>query len=180
MKKILLIALLLLSFNGLAQIFTYDNDKGINRTLPPQESDQTEDVKVNEKNIIKVYVNRDNMIMVNGKICDIADLTKTVKKHITPTPNDANAPETTTKNIDLLGDITVSKAIVSLRNDKQTSYETYIAVQSALTKAYNELRDEMSMKYFKKHYSNLSEKEAKAIDNAVPMRISEAEPEDVK
>ena len=37
-----------------------------------------------------------------------------------------------------------AKAIISLQNDRGTSYETYIKVQNELVAAYNDLRDELA------------------------------------
>jgi hypothetical protein len=68
------------------------------------------------------------------------------------------------------------KAVISVQNDRGTSYEMFIAVQNELTAAYNELRDEESKKRFGKVYSELNDKESKEIQNYYPMKISEAEP----
>lgn len=40
------------------------------------------------------------------------------------------------------------KAVISLRNDRETSYKTYIAVQNELIAAYNELRERERQKKF--------------------------------
>ena len=40
------------------------------------------------------------------------------------------------------------KAVISLRNDRETSYHTYIAVQNELIKAYNELRERERRRLF--------------------------------
>lgn len=77
----------------------------------------------------------------------------------------------------------VPAAVISLQNDKGTSYEMYIEVQNELTSAVNQLRDDLSVKYFNKKYSELDEKlekdKIKAIQKIFPQRISEAEPKDV-
>lgn len=75
-----------------------------------------------------------------------------------------------------------SSAVVSLRNDTQTSYDMYIQVQNELTRAVNELRDELSEQKFGKPYTELdkdNEEEKQmilAIRQVYPQRISEAEP----
>jgi hypothetical protein len=69
---------------------------------------------------------------------------------------------------------------ISLKNDRGTSYKMYIAVQNELTAAIDELRDELAMNKFGKKYGQLTdEDEAKAIQKAIPIAISEAEPEDI-
>jgi len=73
-------------------------------------------------------------------------------------------------------------ALISLQNDRGTSYETYIAVQNELSAAVNELRNELSQEKFGVAYSelkpNVSEDQLKikAVRSVYPQRISEAEP----
>jgi len=75
-----------------------------------------------------------------------------------------------------------SSAVISLRNDTETSYDMYIQVQNELTRAINDLRDELSLDKFGKKYAELDkaipeEKEMIfAIRQVYPQRISEAEP----
>ena len=68
------------------------------------------------------------------------------------------------------------KAIISLQNDRATSYETYIAVQNELVAAINELRDELAKSRFGKSYIDLEDEQQDAIRKIFPSRISEAEP----
>ena len=73
----------------------------------------------------------------------------------------------------------VSKGVISLQNDRGTSYQAYIAVQNELVKAVNELRDEFSMREFGRKFIMLSEDEQDIVKKAVPQNISEAEPKNV-
>jgi len=79
-----------------------------------------------------------------------------------------------------LGEYPVSKGIVSLKNDRGTSYAMYIRVQDELTLAFKEMRNEVSLQYFGVKFENLVDQAKKdAIQKAIPMAISEAEPEDI-
>lgn len=84
-------------------------------------------------------------------------------------------------NIPLLGgDIYISKGIISLKNDRGTSYDMYIQVQNELAAAIRELRDDMSMQFFGMNFSQLTDEEKRdAIQKAIPVAVSEAEPEDI-
>ena len=73
----------------------------------------------------------------------------------------------------------VSKGVISLQNDRGTSYQAYIAVQNELVKAINELRDEWSSANYGKKYAELDEDQQTIVRKAVPQNISEAEPKDV-
>jgi biopolymer transport protein ExbD len=160
---------------------TMDTDSGIFRRLPPPVENPDMDVKVKERNILNVMINKYDKLMVNGKPCDIADLKDKTRDFITPKPNDEKAPEVEVKEIDMIGNFMTNKGVVSLKNDRGTSYQMYIAVQNELAKAFNELREEVAMTYFKQHYNDMTDKDkVDAVNKAVPVRISEAEPEEIK
>ncbi len=92
-------------------------------------------------------------------------------------PNDApNLPEKEIMEIPLLGEYPVSKGVISLQNDRGTSYDMYIQVQNELAAAINEMRDELAIAKFGKRYTDISESQREAIDAAIPVAISEAEP----
>jgi biopolymer transport protein ExbD len=160
---------------------TMDTDSGITRRLPPPVEDPDMDVKVKERNILNVMINKYDKLMVNGKPSQVEDLKEITREFITPRPNDDSAPEVEMKEIELIGNFMTNKGVVSLKNDRGTSYQMYIAVQNELAKAFNELREEVSQQYFKTSYSNLTDKDKiDAVNKAVPVRISEAEPEEIK
>ena len=73
----------------------------------------------------------------------------------------------------------VSKGVISLQNDRGTSYQAYIAVQNELVKAVNELRDEWCLKEYGRKYAKLDEDRQKIARKVIPQNISEAEPKDV-
>lgn len=160
---------------------TMDTDSGITRRLPPPVENPEMDVKVKERNIMNVMINKYDRLLVNGRPGNLATLKDEVKNFATPHPNDEHAPEVEVKEIELLGKIQTNKGVVSLKNDRGTSYMMYISVQNELARAFNELRDEMSMQYFHQHFVDLTDKDKiDAISKAIPVRISEAEPEEIK
>lgn len=160
---------------------TMDTDSGITRRLPPPVENPDMDVKVKERNILNVMINKYDKLMVNGKPCDVSELKDKTKAFITPNPNDEKAPEVETKDIELIGSFTTNKGVVSLKNDRGTSYQMYIAVQNELAKAFNELREEVAWRYFQQHYADMTDKDKiDAVNKAVPVRVSEAEPEEIK
>ena len=160
---------------------TMDTDSGIFRRLPPPVENPDMDVKVKERNILNVMINKYDKLMVNGRPCDISELKEKTRDFITPKPNDEKAPEVEVKEIEMIGTFTTNKGVVSLKNDRGTSYQMYIAVQNELAKAFNELREEVAMTYFKQHYADMTDKDkVDAVNKAVPVRISEAEPEEIK
>ena len=99
---------------------TMDTDSGITRRLPPPVENPEMDVKVKERNIMNVMINKYDKLLVNGKPGDLTTLKEMTKEFITPNPNDEKAPETEVKEIELLGNVMLSKGVVSLKNDRGT------------------------------------------------------------
>ena len=165
---------------------TMDIDTGITRKLPPPPPEDMEDIKVKERNIFKVLVNKNDRLLVNNKPGDIRLLREQAKEFLSnpnlknPNPPE-DRPEKREKDIPLLGGIVyVSKGVISLKNDRGTSYDMYIQVQNELAAAIRELRDEMSNQFFGMNFDQLSDNDKiDAIQEAVPVAISEAEPENI-
>ena len=149
------IAFLLLCY--FLMVSTMDQQSGLQRRLPPMpdKNQKVEDQKVNRRNII------------------------IVKEFLTNPTDDPALPEKEIKNIEGFGSYPVSKGVISLQNDRGTSYRAYIAVQNELVKAINELRDQFSIQNYGKTYLKLDEEKQKIVKEAIPQNISEAEPKDV-
>ncbi|WP_298064510.1 biopolymer transporter ExbD [uncultured Rikenella sp.] len=152
-------------------------DSGISRKLPPlvdQESDPGMDA--HERNVLMVFVSGNNQLLVAGQRMDISGLSEKAKIFITNPTNDPNMPEKEMTEIPLLGKYPVSKGLISLQNDRGTSYDMYLKVQNELTKAYNQAKDELAQQKFGRSYTDLNDEQQKAINKAIPVKISEAEP----
>lgn len=156
---------------------TMNVDSGIMRTLPDPSSEQQQERKVNKRNILFVSINQKDQILLNlTEPIDLSQLTDRAKKFILNPDNDPELPEVEVTNIPLLGNIRTTKATVSLQNASGTSYDMYVKVQNELTRAYNEIREEYSQRYFQQKFEKLEKEESDAIKKAVPLSISEAEP----
>jgi len=164
---------------------TMDVDSGIVRKLPPPLQDNVEPPKINQRNIYTVLINSADMILVNGEPGSIKTLRDDVKEFLRPHyPDNPKFPETEDMELDIKGRKVLyhkSKGIISMQNDRGTSYKIYIHVQNELAGAVRELRDELAQQYYGLSFKELLEKDedaAKQIQKAVPMAISEAEPAD--
>ncbi|WP_304708443.1 biopolymer transporter ExbD [uncultured Rikenella sp.] len=152
-------------------------DSGISRKLPPLvEQDNDPGMDAHERNVLQVFVSGNNQLLVAGQRMDISGLSEKAKTFITNPTNDPTMPEKEMTEIPLLGSYPVSKGLISLQNDRGTSYEMYLKVQNELTKAYNEAKNDLAQKSFGRPYSDLSSEQQKAINKAIPVKISEAEP----
>ena len=172
------IAFLLLIFFLVAT--TMNTDLGINRVLPPwSEKQSTDDVKIKERNLMQVKVNQYDQILANRQVVHLTQLKDMVKDFVLNRANDENLPEKELTVVELMGQYPVSMGVVSLQNDRGTSYDMYIKVQNELTRAFNEIRDEVAMIYFGAKFADLDEDRQKAVQEAVPSKISEAEPKNI-
>lgn len=160
---------------------TMDVDTGITRKLPPPVEQPDQDIDVKERNVMKVLVNSQDRLMVNGKFIDVSMLKNAAKEFMAIHPDNPDFPEVAPKYIEeLKREIMTSKGIISLKNDRGTSYQMYIAVQNELAAAFSEMKNELSINLFGLKYTQLvNEDMIKGINKAVPIRISEAEPEDI-
>ena len=160
---------------------TMGSQTGLSRRLPPMpdQNQKVEDQKVNRRNIIQVKINSADRILAGSEPIDISQLKDKIKEFLTNPANDPNLPEKEIQVIEGLGEYPVSKGIISLQNDRGTSYQAYIAVQNELVKAVNELRDEFSRNKYGKSFAMLDEDTQGIVKKVVPQFISEAEPKDV-
>ncbi len=163
-------------------VSTMDIDTGIVRVLPPMADPKVkqEDIKVKERNLLLVFVSGSGNIMAGGKVISLNALKDKAKEFILNPLDDKDLPEKKPTVLDMPDGskwtYPVSEGVISLQNTRDTSYEVYIQVQNELTRAFNEVRDEVAMAKFGSKFADLSEEERKVITKAIPMKISEAEP----
>ncbi len=156
-----------------------DTDSGLARQLPPPpEPDQEEqDIDIKERNILIVLLNAQNQLMVGGEQLDITQLNERAKEFIQNPQDKATLPEKTEIEVPYFGKVvTTANHVISLMNDRGTSYQAYIDVQNELVRAYNELRDDIALSKWHVRYEELNEDQKSAIREIYPQRISEAEP----
>ena len=155
-------------------------DKGLSRKLPapvPEDQKTEEEVEINKRNIMMVLINSSDLLMVNGEVMPINKLKEKAKEFIANPSNSGSLPAKVAEDIPFMGTMMITKDhVISLQNDRGTSYQAYINVQNELVAAYNELREELSREKFGSAYSELDEDKQKAIQQVYAQRISEAEP----
>lgn len=169
---------------------TMNTDTGLARMLPPMppENQQQEDIKVKERNLFLVLISGNGAIMAgtpnSQEIIDLRQLTEKAKEFILNPMEDENLPEKKDEEIELADGskwvYPVSQGVISLQTTRDTGYQAYIQVQNELTRAFNEVRDAVAEKKFGSKFADLVEEERAAVTKAVPLKISEAEPRNIK
>ena len=135
---------------------TMDIDTGITRLLPPEPEDETQqqDVQVNRRNVLVVLLNRSDLLMVGGEVMDrLALKDKTIEFFTNPNHSpDLPVMEETEVQFppgsspllppDGVWRGEVSKGVISLQNDRSTTYGKYLQVQNEIVAAVNQLRND--------------------------------------
>lgn len=145
---------------------TIDVDKGITVKLPPWSDEPPETQKLKTRNVYSVLVNANDELLVRGEPMEVKDLKENAKVFILNPQKLDNMSESP------------KKAIISLKNDRGTSYGSYLGVYNELKAAYNELWDEYSDTNYGMPYDELTIDKKKELRSNIPLVISEAEPTD--
>ncbi|MFY7743355.1 MAG: ExbD/TolR family protein [Flavobacterium sp.] len=169
---------------------TIQTDQGINRKLPPIDETNQEPPPVKEKNIFTVLVNKNDQLLVEDQLMDLKELRQAAIDFL-DNGGDGSCAYCKGERNPVSSD-NPDKAIISLQNDAETSYEAYIAVQNELVAAYYFLRDRECQARYGKTFRELEAmfddpktKEAqrlkiepliKDIQTLFPQKLSEAEP----
>ena len=156
-----------------------DTDRGLARQLPPPpEKDQKIDnIIVKERNVLVVLLNAQDQLMAGKEYVKVSDLRRIAKDFIANPYNDEKLPEKKPKDVPFFGNTMITENhVISLQNDRGTTYQAYINVQNELVAAYNELRNELAQEKWQKDYEALDEEQKKSIRMIYPQKISEAEP----
>jgi hypothetical protein len=174
---------------------TIETDSGINRKLPPMEEIEDPPI-IKQKNIFTVVVNKNNQLLVEEELTDIDDLRRLAVEFLDNGGGEGEeACDFCLGARDPKSSDNPDKAIISLKNDRETSYKVYIAVQNELVAAYNVLRDREFLRLFPNERMNFVEANKKYTDPRTspeekerlkpkldevklmfPQKLSEAEP----
>mgnify|MGYP000426680392 FL=1 len=158
---------------------TMDTDKGINRKLPPIEDELVQDPPpIKERNIFTVLVNSNDQLLVEDEYLEISELHAKAMEFI-DNNGDGSCEYCKGYGVSSSSDNPV-KAVISLQNDRGTSYGMYVKVQNELVAAYEDLRERYAEDEYGRSYRGMDPEEdeeiIKEIKNAYQQKISEAEP----
>ena len=175
-----------------------DIDTGITRLLPPEpEDEQEQEVQVNKRNVLVVLLNRSDLLMVGGEVMDRMELQEKTIEFFTNPARSEDLPVMEETEVqfppgsspllppDGVWRGEVSKGVISLQNDRSTTYGKYLQVQNEIVAAVNTLRNDFCRQYFDKEYDELNtvnpvdEEIQEGIRKIYKMNISESEPKSI-
>lgn len=167
---------------------TIETDAGLDRMLPPIEPPDT-DVIIKQKNIFTVNINKNGQLLADETLMDIKDLREAAKAFL-DNGGDGSCNYCKGKR-DATSSDNPTKAIISLKNDRETKYSTYITVQNELVGAYNDLRNREAQRLYNRDFVQMESEylnpetsqdvrdelkdKVKRIQELFPQKLSEAE-----
>ncbi len=172
---------------------TIETDAGLDRMLPPMEPPD-ENVIIRQKNIFTVNINKNGQLLVEEELTDLKDLRAKAIAFLdnggAPTGDPLYCNYCKGKRNPDSSD-NPDKAIISLKNDRETKYSTYITVQNELVGAYNELRNREAQRLYKRDFTEMEslflnpetpssvrdelKEKVKKVQELFPQKLSEAE-----
>lgn len=155
-------------------VTSMDDDKGLTRMLPQMATEQPEPAIATERNVLRVELDKGDILLVNGDRTDLAQLQDRVKVFVDNPDNLASLPEKHKVHIEPFGDCQVTEShVIRLKSHRQASYGAYFKVQNEIVLAYKGLRDSLAMVRFGRHYTECNEKERTALRTYYPQKVSE-------
>jgi len=173
---------------------TIEKDKGIARQLPPIEPPTETPPLIKQKNLFIVNVNKDDQLLVEDDLMQLKDLRQAAIDFLDNGGAPSGSPEYCNYckgKRDVASSDNPEKAVISVQNDRLTSYDMYISVQNELVAAYNFLRNRESQRLYGWKFTEVKKaidegsfqgneeattEKLENIQKLFPLKLSEAEP----
>ncbi len=130
------------------------------------QAEEIQNTSLHKRNILQIYITEGGDLIVNENQASLSSIKKLVREFIT---NDGENNRLSESPKD---------AIIAIRSDKRTPYDTYTSALDKVFAVYDELRNQASMEVFDKPFHSLEagSEERNQIENIYPRKISIAEP----
>lgn len=180
---------------------TMDVDSGVPMKLP-EKVETPPDIKIKEKNVFEISINRNNQLFVDEQIMNLKDLKDATIRFMdngggigNPMPGEetGKACDYCKGEKDPSSSDHPNKAIISIESDRATEYGIYVAVRNEVLRANTELRNRLSQERYGISFTELEEafkdsgrkdeelkKKVEDIKNSYPQIISDTDPTSVQ
>lgn len=132
-----------------------DVDKGLFRLLPspePQKQLKTETI-VDKNTLMALHVTADHRLLLNDKPIEVSRLKGEIVQFVNRLGN---------------------RHLISIESDREADYDLYFQMQNQIMMAYNELRNQYSMKHFGKAFDALSSSQKESVRKNCQQRVTES------
>lgn len=136
-----------------------DSDRGLMRQLPPPDKKDAAEMNVREQDMLQLVLDADDQLSCNGKVVTLEQAKQEIISFLS--------------NKRLL-----TKGIISVQTDRNTSYDAYFHLQDALVGVYAQLRDDIAIKKYGRPMKGCTDEQRKDIQKEFPQRISEQQADD--
>ncbi|HAY37804.1 MAG: biopolymer transporter ExbD [Rhodothermales bacterium] len=142
---------------------TIDVDTGIGMVLPPKLEDDVEPPPIKERNVLKILVNEQGMVLVEDQPSAVQLIRQEVVTHVMNEGADPRYAEAATK------------ALVSIKTARETPYDAYVSVLDEVWMAYYEMWDNEARKLgYPDYKAYLAVIDANDSENEIKDRIKAA------
>ncbi len=150
---------------------TIDVDTGIGMLLPPKLEEDVEPPPIKERNVLKILVNEQGMVLVEDEPSSVQLIRDVVKTHVLNNGRDPRYAESP------------GNALVSIKTSRETPYNAYVDVLDEVWMGYFEMWDSEARSLGYENYQQYVDVvvEGQDSDNAIrekiKAQISIAEPD---
>jgi len=150
---------------------TIDVDTGIGMVLPPKLEEDVEPPPIKERNVLKILVNEQGLVLVEDEPSAVQLIRDAVKTHVLNEGVDPRYAET------------AGRALVSIKTSRETPYNAYVDVLDEVWMAYFEMWDSEARRLGYQNYQHYVDTvvEGQGLQNAIrekiKAQISIAEPD---
>lgn len=138
-------------------------------------------LKIAERNYFGVLINARGEILAgtrgNVAACSVEELKVRAREFVVNPSSDRSLSESRPMKIGLpdgrMESYDVSRGVFGIETTRETPYAVYADVQQTLSEVYAGLRSDLSRQWFDKPFDELDEPQRRAVQQAVPVRISE-------
>lgn len=131
---------------------TIEQDNGITRKLPRwEEVPPPNPPVIKKKNIFTVVVNKNDQMLVEDELMELKDLKKAAMEFI----DNGGGTSAEGEKCDYCQGARSAessdhpaKAIIALKNERETTYSTYVSIQNELGAAYTDLRNREAVRMY--------------------------------
>ncbi len=142
---------------------TIDVDTGIGMVLPPKLEDDVVPPPIKERNVLKILVNEEGLVLLEDAPSAVNLIRNEVKTHVLNNGADPRYAEA------------ADKALVSIKTARQTPYDAYIQVLDEVWMAYFEMWDAEARQLGYPNYDEYTiDIENRDLENAIRQKIKAA------
>ena len=173
---------------------TIEKDRGLVRSLPADQPENVEPPIIKQKNLFVVIVGKNGDLFVEDELMEIKDLKEAAIAFLDnggiPSGQELHCNYCKGERSPSSSD-NPDKAIITVKNHRESNFEDYILVQNELVSAYNSLRDRESQRLFGWKFTEvksaidegaytkneeLAKEKLSIIKRMFPLKLSEIDP----